>query len=275
MNISIDTKKKLSQLDNILQDMGKILVAFSGGVDSTFLLARAKSILNTHVVAVTAMSETFPNKEVVHATTLATSLSVRHIVTQISELQNENFILNDRHRCYHCKIGLFEHLKEIASKEGIEYVCDGSNLDDTLDYRPGLSALKELSIRSPLLEAKLTKDEIRLLSKQMNLSTWNKPSFACLSSRIPYGVKITQDKIDIIEQAEQFLHSLNLEQVRVRYHDSIARIEVLPSDFIYVINKADMITDFLRGIGFKYVTLDLQGYVSGSMNRSLLAVENN
>jgi len=273
MNISIETKEKLSQLDSILQDMGKILVAFSGGVDSTFLLARAKSILSTDVLAVTAMSETFPNKEVAHATTLAKLLSVRHIVTQISELQNENFINNDKYRCYHCKIGLFAHLKEIASKEDIDYICDGSNFDDTLDYRPGLSALTELSIRSPLLEAKLTKDEIRSLSKQMNLPTWNKPSFACLSSRIPYGVKITQDKIDTIEQAEQFLHSLNLQQVRVRYHDSIARIEVLPSDFINVINNADIIADFFRRIGFKYVTLDLQGYVSGSMNRSILAID--
>ena len=269
METEIQLNQKLLALDSILGDMKNVVLAFSGGVDSTFLLARAKLILKDQVIAVTAASETFPEKELSLARRLAYSLSARHIVTQVEEFSNEKFVKNDKDRCYHCKIGLFSHVLTIAKDEHVVNVIDGSNLDDCDDYRPGLLALKELSVRSPLIEAQLTKNDIRMLSKQMGLETWNKPSFACLSSRIPYGSIITQDKITIVAKAEEYLQSLNFSQVRVRYHDSIARIEVLREDFPLLILHSEAINSFLLSLGFTYVTMDLNGYCSGSMNKVL------
>lgn len=263
-------EEKNRQLTVILKEMGPIMVAFSGGVDSTFLLARAKEAAPEQLVAVTAASETFPTREFTLAVNLAKQIGVRHIQTQVSELTNEDFVKNDPTRCFHCKNGLYSHLQELIEQYGDAYtIVDGSNMDDLGEYRPGMKAARELGVRSPLQEAELYKEEIRAFSKELGLPTWNKPSFACLSSRIPYGTKITQEKIDQLDLAETFLLNLGLYQVRVRHHDKIARIEVMPEEMAAVLAHHEEIDRALKSYGFSYVTLDLQGYRSGSMNEVL------
>ncbi|MCF6092405.1 ATP-dependent sacrificial sulfur transferase LarE [Microaerobacter geothermalis] len=261
--------EKNKKLEEIIRDMGKILIAFSGGVDSTFLVAKSKEILGDQVLAVTASSETFPQREFQAAVTLANQLGVSHQSVQIEELTNENFVRNNPDRCFHCKSGLYHTLIDIAKKLGYPYICDGSNMDDMGDYRPGLKATRSLGIRSPLQEANLFKKEIRMLSKEMGLPTWNKPSFACLSSRIPYGTRITQSKINQLDEAENFLLQLGFHQIRVRHHEKIARLEVLPQDMEKVLQYRETIDQNLKKLGFSYVTLDLCGYRAGSMNEVL------
>ncbi|RKN65451.1 ATP-dependent sacrificial sulfur transferase LarE [Paenibacillus ginsengarvi] len=269
MDSGLTLKQKDERLGRILKDMGRVLIAFSGGVDSTFVLKRAFQELGDNVLAVTAASETFPTREFDAAVRLAEDMGVRLHKTEVKEFENAAFVANNPDRCYHCKTGLYSHLQSMAKELGYPFIVDGSNVDDLGDYRPGLQAKTEQGVRSPLQEAGFLKAEIRELSKELGLRTWNKPSFACLSSRIPYGTKIDKTKIDQLDVAEDFLYSLGFWQVRVRHHDKIARIEVMPDELPKVIELHDQIHQKLTSIGFTYVTLDLAGYKTGSMNAVL------
>lgn len=264
-------EEKLINLRKILEDMNSVVVGFSGGVDSTFLLKVANDVLKDKVIAVTASSSTFPQREMNEAINFAKQNNIKHMIIKSEELDIEGFSKNPKDRCFYCKKELFSKFIDIAKDNEYEYVIDGSNADDTKDYRPGMRAAKDLGVRSPLLEANMTKEDIRILSKNMNLPTWDKPSFACLSSRVPYGEEITKQKLNMIESSEEFLLKLGFKQVRVRHHGDIARIEVAPEERekLFNIEVMDIISDRLKEIGFKYVTLDLTGYRTGSMNEVL------
>jgi uncharacterized protein len=269
MKPTLTIQEKDQKLTHILKQMGKVMIAFSGGVDSTFVLKRAHQELGNQVVAVVAASETFPSREFDAAVKIAKDMGVELHTTEVSELTNANFVANNPDRCYHCKTGLYSHLQSIAKDMGYPFIIDGSNVDDLGDYRPGLKAKDEQGIRSILQEAGFIKEEIRKLSKELDLPTWNKPSFACLSSRIPYGTQIEKHKIDQLDEAEYFLIQLGFYQVRVRHHDKIARIEVMPQEINKLIDAREQIYEKFTSLGFTYVTLDLQGYRTGSMNETL------
>lgn len=262
---------KEAALREILTDMGSVLVAYSGGVDSTYLLKVACDTLGKKALGVIAASPTFPSEEFEEALQVAKQLALPVTSIWIDEFEDENFVSNPTNRCYHCKSGLFSRLVPIAREQGLRWVADGFNADDVGDYRPGFEAAKQAGVRHPLMEAGLSKSEIRELSRKIGLPTWDKPSFACLSSRIPYGTRITPEAIARIGAAERFLKELGFRQVRVRHHDHIARIEVEPSDMARLAEPelAQQVVTRLREIGYVYVTMDLAGYRSGSMNALL------
>ncbi len=265
-------EEKFNRLKGIIKEMGSLLVAYSGGVDSSFLLKAASDMLGNRVVAVTAASPTYPLREIESAKEIAELLGVKHILITSNELDIPGFSSNPTNRCYFCKNELFQKLKEKASELGLNHVADGSNYDDTKDYRPGRDAAKELGIRSPLIEAGLTKAEIRALARDLNLPNWDKPSFACLSSRFPYGTEITPVRLRQIENCENIIREMGFRQFRVRYHNEIARIEVGRDELKRFYNDKimDYIIEGFKANGFVYITLDLEGYRTGSMNQPLL-----
>lgn len=264
----MERQDALKQLEYNIGEKGSLAVAYSGGVDSTFLLKVVHDVLQDRVIAVTARSSIHPQREFKEAAEFARSAGIKHIIIQSEELEIEGFTDNPPHRCYLCKYELFSKIKEVAGKHGIKHIAEGSNIDDLGDYRPGMKAIKELGIISPLKDAGLGKDVIRKLSKQMRLPTWDKQSFACLASRFPYGEKITQEKLAMVDRAEQCLLSFGFKQVRVRHHGDTARIEVAEAERpkFFDLELMDNVYKQFREIGFAYTALDLQGYRTGSMN---------
>lgn len=263
--------EKLESLKKYIRDLGSAVVAFSGGVDSTFLLKVAHDELGDKCIAVTAMSCSFPRRELEEAKAFCRMEGIRHIVVESEELEIEGFCQNPENRCYLCKRELFEKIGQIAEQEDLAAIAEGSNMDDNGDYRPGLQAVAELGIRSPLRACNLNKKDIRALSKEMGLPTWEKQSFACLSSRFVYGESITKEKLSMVDRAEQLLLDMGFHQVRVRIHGKIARVEILPAEFEKILQKniREEIYEKFQSFGFSYVTLDLLGYRTGSMNEIL------
>ncbi|NWG20278.1 MAG: ATP-dependent sacrificial sulfur transferase LarE [Chloroflexi bacterium] len=259
---------KYARLQAILRDLGSALVAFSGGVDSTLLLKVAYDTLGDRAVAATADSETYPREELEQARELAALIGCRHIVVRTGELHDERYAANQPDRCYHCKRTLFAELQPVAAELGIGAIIYGAMADDIGAHRPGHRAAAEFAVRSPLIEAGLGKQEIRVLARRLGLPNWNKPSYACLSSRIAYGERVTAAKLRVLDDAERFLRGLGLTQFRVRHHETIARIEVLPEEIDTVIAHREAIVARLKELGYVYVTLDLQGFRSGSMNEA-------
>lgn len=266
-----DIQEKLRRLKEILQGCQGAVLAFSGGVDSTFLAAIAREVLKDKLLLVTASSETYPQHEKKAALEAARLLGTRHQLIFTRELSDERFVANSPQRCYFCKKELFGKLWEIAKELGFSSVLDGANYDDLGDHRPGMRAARELGVKSPLVEAALTKEEIKALSREMGLPTWDKPSMACLASRFPYGERITKEKLLMVSKAEDYLRSLGLDILRVRHHGNLARLEVAPPDFPRIISLAEEIEKELRSIGYIYVALDLKGFRSGSMNEAVEA----
>ena len=266
---------KKEKLLSSLTKFGSAAVAFSGGVDSTFLLTVAKEALGQNIIALTANISSFPKCEQTEAQEYCNSLGIKQLFVDINQLEIDGFQTNPPNRCYLCKRRIFSEFLKVTAQCGINSVIEGSNVDDTKDYRPGRKALAELGILSPLIDADLTKQEIRLLSKEMNLPTWNKPSTPCLATRFEYGELLTLDKIALVEQAEQLLHHLDFRQVRVRYHGKVARIEIDPTDFGRILSPdlRKKIHQALRDLGFSYVSLDLGGYIMGNMNTDIEAIK--
>ncbi len=274
-DISNEVMRKYQNLQDILRKYKRLAVAFSGGVDSSFLIKVARDVLDQDVLGVTARSATFPEREYNEAVQFAKKWQIKHQTIVSEELDVDGFADNPKNRCFLCKSELFSKINDIAQAQGYGAVAEGSNADDLLDYRPGLQAVKEQGVVSPLREAQLTKQEIRDLSRMLGLSTWDKPAFACLSSRFPYGEQITREKLKAIDQAEQFLMDIGFRQVRVRHHGTIARIELASSEIqrMTQVEIREKVDSYLRELGFTYVCVDLKGYRTGSMNETLAQKE--
>ena len=266
-----ELQEKLAKLEEYIRELGSLAIGFSGGVDSSFLLAVAHEVLGDNVIAVTGADASVPEREVNEAIAFCKERGIRHIICKVDPLQEEGYRNNSPDRCYYCKHGIFTEVKRIADEYGIKYMAEGSNMDDIGDYRPGLRAAAELSVKSPLREARLNKSEIRIISRAMGLPTWSKPAYACLASRFVYGEEITEEKLHMIDRAEQFLIEHGFFEERVRMHGNIARIEVPPEDIprLAADEIREAVYDKFREIGFLFVTLDMKGYKSGSMNATL------
>ena len=262
----MDIYQKKLFLENTIKNLGSLAVAFSSGVDSTYLLKTAHNLLGDNVVAITASGCCFPQSETEEAKSFCEKEGIRQIIVDFDPLEVEEFKNNNKQRCYFCKKALFAEIKKAADKCGIKSIADGTNFDDINDYRPGMKATQELKIISPLMTAELTKEEIRFLSKEEGLSTFVKPSYACLASRIPYGESITSEKLKRIEKSEEKLRSLGFTQLRVRSHNNLARIEIEKDDFLKLLMYSDEISSYLKSLGFDFVSLDLEGYKTGKMN---------
>ncbi len=266
-----ELEKKEKILQEYLKSLGSVAVAFSSGVDSTFLLKEAKETLGNNVIAIIGKSNFFPKREFDEAVEFCNKEKIKYFVFETSESEIEGFSSNPRNRCYLCKKTLFTNFLKLAKENGASELVEGSNMDDLGDYRPGLKAISELDVKSPLMYAKFYKSEIRELSKKLGLSTWNKPSYACLASRFVYGENITKEKLEMVDKAEQLLIDMGFKQLRVRIHGNIARIEVLPEEIEKITMKEnrEKIASEFKKYGFSYVSVDLEGYKMGSMNKKV------
>lgn len=266
--IKSGAEEKLKKLRELLSEMGGIALAYSGGVDSTFLLKVAHDCLGDKALAMIGRSDTMPKREFEFAVETASAIGARYVIVDTEELDEEDFRSNPPERCFFCKRELFGKLRALADVEGLDWIADGANLDDTGDYRPGLEAGARLGVRSPLIEAHMTKEDIRALSKEAGLPTWDKPSKACLSSRLPFGAEITLEKLAAIEEAENFLEDSGFKEIRVRHHGEIARVEVNKGQISRLASPGvrEKVVSKLKTLGFKYIALDLAGYSTGSFN---------